>query len=948
MGKRILILFLVTLLSACGSGGGDSSTGGSSSSASTSAGAANYQGLRNQAALSSQNVGDFLYYLLSLPDYFVINNLYSEDPRITLTDNTASNGLGHIIARFDNYVGEDNLTYNGEIDYELKVNTSSRILLTSHINSLRISSGSYKAAVHSQYDEFTYPDLETIAVDYTLNGTYTEDWGVNGSLIVNYESIAFNDHQNAKTALMENIVKTINTDSNYGEVGVQQVSGKLYVSGHGYVNIALNSYGFYTLTGADQTGITYRPLPHPQKLSLLTSWDTQSDTIYSTVSLEEVSNSPPWVNNLTLSPETVYASNGISLDFSSIYDDEGDEFTFEIKWYSDGDLIENESDDYFPSWRVEAGKEITASVVVTSLGETIVHSKSLTVSNHPPSFYFLSIYPEEPTTVDELRVSYASTDEDHGSDELITTVQWYVDDVLLEGETGDKLAAGLAKKGQTVGVVVKVSDGIDSISESVNKTIVNSKPIVELTDIDLIQESLTLTVDASASYDPDGDEISFYWGEIYQGQSPLVISDPTAGITQVTLPKYGGYTLKLTVTDTSISTENDTEATGYIDISIMAPDLFDEAQTITSDELPDSWRPKNAATGDLSGDGLVDIAVVGEGYGLSNSIGIARQVSLGVFESTVTTFDPEVDLLDYSVGSALAMLDVNQDGLLDVVFNSHPFSTTTAKIYVFYQTTDGMWEHETSPTSFAASAVIKLLKTGDFNGDGLDDLVAVGEDDSIVVYPQLQAGGLGAAINVSVPTDRIGVSGFTDIEIGDLNGDGLMDVVVGSPVMAFIQGSNGLEYTWHHNHYPVLYDGSTSLIEEETGGIGIGDIDGDGTDDIVVSYENTLGVFRSIGGLIHFESPTFLDHDGIARAVDVADIDGDGLEDIVVNHALSLGVYLQTEENNFLDPERLHFGQFYSYGSQSMVLADINSDGKTDAITLDVAIRHGVRVNLAK
>ena len=941
MGKRILILFLVAFLSACGSGG-DSSTNGSSSSASALAGAAHYQGLRSQAALSAQSTGDFLYYLLFLPDYFVINNLDAEDPRITVTDSRTADRLGHVIVRFDNFVGEDNLTYNGEIDYEIKADNESRLLVTSHINSLRVSSNSYKVLVHNSYDELTYPDLESIAIDYTLNGTFTEDWGLNGSLVLNYESIAFDDHQNGKTALLENVIKRIGTDNN-GNVGVSQVSGKLYVSGQGYVSIALNSNGYYTLTGADQSAITYRPVPHPQKLSLLTSWDTQSDTIYSTVTSEEVSNTPPRVNNLTLSPQEVYESTGLNLDFSEIYDEEGDVFTSEIRWYSDGVLIEGASDNYLYSDNVKKGQEITASVIVTSRGETIAHSKSVTVSNYAPSFDYVSIYPYEPTTNDELQVAFATWDADDESESLTTTLQWYVDDVLLDGETGETLAAGIAKKGQTVKVLATVSDGLESVSEHVSKTIVNAKPVSELADINLVQESLTVTVDASGVYDPDGDAIAFEWVEPYESYpNPVVISDSTASVIQVTLPKYGQFTLMVTVTDTSANVDEYARVFDYIDITVTAPALFDDAQIITSYETPDWWQMEDIATGDLSGDGLVDIAVVAPGFGASNAISIARQISLGVFESTVTTFDPEVDLLDYTVGSAVAMLDVNQDGLLDVVVTSQSFELP--KIYVFYQTNNGLFSHDTAPDSFTAPSSAVLLRTGDFTGDGLDDLVALSYDNSIHVYPQLSAGGLGAGEAVNVPAGLIGPFGYSDLEVGDLNGDGLMDVVVGSPLIAFIQNSNGLEYAWHYNHFPTQHDGSISLSEEDTGGIGVGDVNNDGSDDIVVSYYSGLGIFHSAGGLIHFDTPTFLDSGG--DAVDVADINGDGLDDIVLNHASSFGVHLQTAENELLSAERIQLGQSWSYGKQAMILTDVNSDEKVDVITLD--LDQGIRVNIAK
>ncbi|MFF7309721.1 FG-GAP-like repeat-containing protein [Streptomyces sp. NPDC008137] len=186
----------------------------------------------------------------------------------------------------------------------------------------------------------------------------------------------------------------------------------------------------------------------------------------------------------------------------------------------------------------------------------------------------------------------------------------------------------------------------------------------------------------------------------------------------------------------------------------------------------------------------------------------------------------------------------------------------------------------------------KALASGDLNADGYADLVigSTGEDvgsdadgGSVTVVwggKSGLSGGKGVSDPAASAHDEYGMS----LAVGDFSGDGRPDVAVGST------GSD----VWIHQHFTKA-SGSTARDELATGlrgGAGLagaqslaaGDIDGDGTDDLVATgseastYEDGAMVFLgSASGLTH---QAFLKSGGWELAV-VGDLNGDGYGDVV-------------------------------------------------------------------
>ncbi|WP_372947624.1 PKD domain-containing protein [Mariniphaga sp.] len=100
-----------------------------------------------------------------------------------------------------------------------------------------------------------------------------------------------------------------------------------------------------------------------------------------------------------------------------------------------------------------------------------------------------------------------------------------------------------------------VTDDLGLTDETtVDITVVGNLPPVIVTETMLeVREGQILTLDASDTYDPDGDELVFRWSTLYENEADLVqFSDSSAQVTTITVPEFDEYTvlkLKLQVND---------------------------------------------------------------------------------------------------------------------------------------------------------------------------------------------------------------------------------------------------------------------------------------------------------------------------------------------------------------------------------------------------------------
>jgi Ca2+-binding RTX toxin-like protein len=230
----------------------------------------------------------------------------------------------------------------------------------------------------------------------------------------------------------------------------------------------------------------------------------------------------------------------------------------------------------------------------------------------------------------------------------------------------------------------------------------------------------------------------------------------------------------------------------------------------------------------------------------------------------------------------------------------------------------------------AGAAGSSVAAAGDFNGDGIDDVVigapdVDGRGEAFVVFGRRGLGAVdlgrlgprGVRILGEAPSD--GAAGASVAGVGDVNGDGLDDVVVtDAGALAVVRpGRRGVDRSVAGFAY-VVYgrrsQGTVKLRRLGTGGFairgvedgtaaGAGDVNGDGFADVVVAAGD-----RSDGGAyVVFGAPrrrsfdaariggrgfTIRGRRGDGQAGPVAgagDVNGDGLGDVVVGAPISLG-----------------------------------------------------------
>lgn len=225
-----------------------------------------------------------------------------------------------------------------------------------------------------------------------------------------------------------------------------------------------------------------------------------------------------------------------------------------------------------------------------------------------------------------------------------------------------------------------------------------------------------------------------------------------------------------------------------------------------------------------------------------------------------------------------------------------------------------------APVNFAAGVAPTAIATGDFNGDGRQDIVTVNSGYAGLVSTLL---GNGDGTFQSAVSSAAGAYP-TQLGVADFNGDGKLDVVVGgSSTLNVLLGNGDGSF-----QAPALY-----YVGGVATHISVGDFNNDGHPDLVMStqiYGGTAMVLMNTGAGA-FAPQINLAAGAGAMDVEVGDFNHDGNQDLVIANYNSINVSLGNGNGTFQSARPYAAG----LSPYRVALGDFNHDGTTDIVALD-------------
>jgi hypothetical protein len=308
-------------------------------------------------------------------------------------------------------------------------------------------------------------------------------------------------------------------------------------------------------------------------------------------------------------------------------------------------------------------------------------------------------------------------------------------------------------------------------------------------------------------------------------------------------------------------------------LMLAGPD-FEVATPLLEDPTSFQGRPLVAA--DLDGDGIKEVIA-------TRTTVDEVEVLLGDAVRGWWQTWPQGAPWAWVAGAALAAGDVVGDGRSEVLVReggalglySHGPGGLTAL---------GAWPAPGASHTWADTAAI-----GDVTGDGLPDIVAAASGPAggaVVVLA-----GVAGALPTQAAMVLNGEPSFGGtLAVGDMDGDGAAEIAVGAPDAPCDGGKRGAVYLLQGGAAPALVPGfGPSSCRYHLGtALAMGDLDGDGLAELAVPYLGELELYQGRPGLVPLTPWLVLPTDdpqgaAPAGAATVGDVNGDGLGDLLVS-----------------------------------------------------------------
>lgn len=349
-----------------------------------------------------------------------------------------------------------------------------------------------------------------------------------------------------------------------------------------------------------------------------------------------------------------------------------------------------------------------------------------------------------------------------------------------------------------------------------------------------------------------------------------------------------------------------------IDINSITPPTRFEQQSVAASE-----KLQSLACGDLNSDGRTDLAYYGEPKALYVLLQKAEEAATDKPISMSWPTKKKINIDDgLPTSNALVCADLNNDGTDDLALAGRD------SIYIIVQEKDGSLAE---PEKYPTSAQTLGVEVGDLNGDKINDLVLVTNDTEKPLHVRfgLKTGQLGPQQQFSI--ERPFALMLHNIDKTDGDEVLIVDSLSGRLICYHLAAENRKDADW-----PILFYPLASGQEDANRDLVLGDFDGDGLDDLVISDPGAaeLIFYRQTAGLGLAEPvrfPAFAD----ITSLSAGDIDADGKTELGVLSLKEKVIGLTAFED-----DRLSFPKPIGLKGEpvAMELADIDGDDKMDCL----------------
>ena len=311
------------------------------------------------------------------------------------------------------------------------------------------------------------------------------------------------------------------------------------------------------------------------------------------------------------------------------------------------------------------------------------------------------------------------------------------------------------------------------------------------------------------------------------------------------------------------------------------------------------------AVGDVNGDGALDVI---QGYQGAQSVIYLNDGRGG--------FGNGVPFGDFYYTTSIAVGDLNGDGALDIVQGNNYYQES--RVYF----NDGQGSFDAGAPFGWWHTYTYSIALGDLNGDGALDIVQGNNYQQSMVFFNDGRGGFDVSAPFGSGTDRT-----LSVAVGDVDGDNTLDI---------IQGNQAVAYTVDEACKVYFNDGQGGLgaavpfsALRATSSVAVGDVNGDGLQDIVQGNDaqQTLVYLSEGGGIFGKGFPVGKAY--YTTSIALGDMNGDGALDIVQgNNGQESMLYLNNQQGEFAAGLPFSGANWTS----SVAVGNVNGDGALDIL----------------